>query len=88
MKYSYKTSNTCCKEITFDINGNIITDVKFLGGGCPGNLKAIPKLVEGMTVEDIQKKLGDINCGFKQTSCAKELAKGVLEAYEKFTIQS
>ena len=37
---------------------------KFLGGGCPGNLQAIPKLVEGMTVSDVanglEKPLGEI----------------------------
>ena len=24
MKYSYKTTNTCCKEIEFEINKNVI----------------------------------------------------------------
>lgn len=80
MKYVYKTSNTCCKEIVFDIEDNIIRNVEFLGGGCPGNLKAIPKLVEGMTVGEINEKLGNIKCGFKNTSCAGELAKAVVEA--------
>lgn len=80
MKYTYKTSNTCCKEIVFDIEENIIRNVEFLGGGCPGNLQAIPKLVEGMTVEEINEKLGNIKCGFKNTSCAGELAKAVVEA--------
>lgn len=80
MKYTYKTSNTCCKEIVFDIEDNIIRNVEFLGGGCPGNLKAIPKLVEGMTVGEINEKLGNIKCGFKNTSCAGELAKAVVEA--------
>ena len=83
MKYSYKTENTCCKEITFDINKDIITTVKFLGGGCPGNLQAVPKLVEGLTVSEIQEKLAGIKCGIKGTSCADQLAKAVAEAYEK-----
>lgn len=83
MRYSYKTTNTCCKEIVFDIEKNIIGNVKFLGGGCPGNLQALPKLVEGMTVEEIQTKLGDIKCGMRGTSCAGELSKAVVEAYEK-----
>ena len=52
-------------------------------GGCPGNLKALPRLVEGLTVEEIVSKLGDINCGNKGTSCAKELAKAVSYEYEK-----
>lgn len=83
MKHTYKTENTCSKEIRFDLSKNIVTNVEFLGGGCPGNLKAIPKLVDGLTVEEIINKLGDINCGFKNTSCAKELTKAVSLAYEK-----
>lgn len=83
MKYSYRTTNTCARVITFDLNDNVVTNVEFLGGGCPGNLQALPKLVEGMTVEDIQKKLSGIKCGMKQTSCADQLARAVKEAYTK-----
>lgn len=83
MKYNYKTENTCSKEIEFDLNGNVVTNVKFLGGGCPGNLQAVPKLVEGLTVEEIVNKVGGINCGFRGTSCANELAKAVKKAYEE-----
>lgn len=83
MKYRYKTMNTCSKEITFDIDGNVVTNVKFLGGGCPGNLQALPRLVEKMTVEEIEQKIGGIKCGMRNTSCANELAKAVREAYNK-----
>ena len=83
MKYIYQTKNTCCKQIKFDINDNIITNVEFLGGGCPGNLQALPRLVEGMNVEEIKQKLGGIICGSKGTSCADQLSKAIVEAYEK-----
>lgn len=83
MKYNYKTQNTCSKEIEFELEGNIVKNVKFLGGGCPGNLQALPVLVDGMTVQDINNKLGNIICGFRGTSCAQELAKAVTEAYNK-----
>lgn len=83
MKYTYKTEKTCSKEIKFDLNGNIVTNVEFLGGGCPGNLQALPRLVDGMTVEEIQDKISGIICGFRGTSCADQLAKAVLNAYEK-----
>lgn len=86
MKYIYQTKNTCCKQIKFDINGDIITNVEFLGGGCPGNLQALPKLVDGMTVSEINEKIGGIKCGFKGTSCADQLSKAVLEAYSKNNI--
>ena len=83
MKHSYKTKNTCSKEIQIDLNKDIVTNVKYLGGGCPGNLQAIPRLVEGLTVSEIITKLEDIKCGFKGTSCAAELAKAVEIAYQE-----
>ena len=82
MKYVYKTKNTCSKEISFDLDGDIVTNVEFLGGGCPGNLQALPRLINGMTVSDIENKIGDVVCGAKGTSCAGELAKAVREAYD------
>ena len=83
MEYTYKTKNTCSKIIKFNLEENIVTNVEFLGGGCPGNLQALPKLVEGLTVEEIETKLKGINCGFRGTSCADQLATAVKEAYEK-----
>lgn len=83
MKYKYKTNNTCSKEIEFELNGNVVTNVKYLGGGCPGNLQALPRLVEGLTVEEIEKRLGGIVCGFRGTSCANELVNAIKEVYKK-----
>ena len=51
-------------------------------GGCNGNLKAIPILIEGWTVEQIEEKLTGILCGRRPTSCADQLAKAVRAAYE------
>lgn len=80
MRYSYKTKGTCASRIDLDINGNVVTNVKFYGG-CDGNLKAIPRLVDGMTVEEIEEKCGGVLCGFKNTSCADQLAKAAREAF-------
>lgn len=83
MSYMYNTKGTCAKRISFDLEGNVVHNVKFLDGGCPGNLQAVPKLVEGMTVEEIEEKVGGIKCGFKNTSCADQLAQAVRQAYEE-----
>ena len=83
MKYTYRTKGTCSQQIDLEINDDIITNVKFYGG-CDGNLKAIPILVEGLTVDQIAEKCAGIQCGFKNTSCAHQLAKAVLEAREKY----
>lgn len=81
MRYSYKTKGTCSTQIDFDINGDVITNVVFTGG-CNGNLKAIPRLVDGMTVDYINQKCSGVICGFKNTSCADQLARAVKEAYK------
>ena len=83
MKFRFRTENTCAQEIEFTLEGNVVTNVRFLGGGCPGNLQALPRLVEGMTVEEIEEKIGGINCGGRGTSCADQLAKAVRKAYEE-----
>lgn len=54
-EYIYTTENTCAREINVEINGDVVTNVEFLGGGCNGNLKAIPKLVDGMTADQLTK---------------------------------
>ena len=82
MEYIYHPQNVCAKEIRFQVNGNIITDIQFLGG-CNGNLKAIAKLVDGWSVEQITAKLAGNTCGYKSTSCADQLAAAVREAYQE-----
>ena len=81
MEYNYKTQNTCSINIRFDLDGNVVSGIKFTGG-CNGNLKAISKLVDGWTVEQIEEKLSGNTCGFKPTSCADQLAKAVRAAYD------
>ena len=83
MQYQYVTSGTCSELILFDIDENtVVTNIKFIGG-CNGNLKAVSKLVDGWTAQQIADKLLGNECGFKGTSCAGQLAKAVLEAAGK-----
>ena len=81
MEYTYKTKGTCSSQISLNIEGNVVTNVTFTGG-CNGNLKAIPRLVDGWTVEQIEEKLSGLQCGVKQTSCGDQLAKACREAFE------
>jgi len=80
MHYDYKTKDTCSQLISLDIEGDVVRNVQFMGG-CNGNLKAIPILVDGWTVDQIENKLSGILCGRRPTSCADQLAKAVREAY-------
>lgn len=81
MEYTYKTKGVCSSQIKFSLEGNVVKNVSFLGG-CNGNLKAISKLVDGMTVEEIEEKLKGNTCGFRSTSCADQFAIAVREAFE------
>ncbi len=81
MKYKFTPRQVCAMEIQFNIEGNVVSDIQFLGG-CNGNLKAISKLIDGWTVEAIEEKLAGNTCGGRPTSCADQLAKAVREAYE------
>lgn len=85
MEFKYETENTCANEITFELEGNTVKNICF-SGGCNGNLKAIPILVDGWTVEQIEEKLKGITCGRRPTSCCDQLAKATREAYENRNI--
>lgn len=86
MRYSFDTSGTCTRKIEFDINNNIITNVTFYGG-CPGNLAAISRVVEGKTVDEIESLFKDIKCGSKSTSCSAQLAIAVRKAFNELKKQ-
>lgn len=81
MQYQYKTKGTCSQVIQFELEGDRVYNIIF-HGGCNGNLKAISKLVEGMTVSEIENKLKGNTCGFRNTSCADQLALAVREAFD------
>ena len=80
MHYTYKPNGVCSKQIDFDIIGDIITNISF-SGGCNGNLKAISKLCNGMSVSEIENKLLGNDCNNRGTSCADQFAIAVREAY-------
>ncbi len=80
--YSYKTKGTCSSRIDFDLEDGIVKNVVFTGG-CNGNLKAIGKLVEGKDAAEIRDLLIGNTCGFKDTSCADQLARALTGALEK-----
>lgn len=79
MRYTYKTQGVCAAQISFDLDGNIVSNINFVGG-CNGNLKAISKLLEGQTAEYIIEKLEGNTCGRRPSSCADQLAKAVKKA--------
>lgn len=78
--FVYLTENTCCKRIEFDLSPDLkLHNVTFIAG-CPGNLQAIAKLVEGKKAEEIQNIFAGNTCGIKPTSCADQLSIAIRKA--------
>ncbi len=86
MRYTYKTQGVCAQAISFDLNGDTVSTIEF-HGGCPGNLKAISKLVDGWSVDKIEEYLKGNTCGRKPTSCADQLAIAVRLAHDKEAVK-
>ena len=82
MDYSYNTKMVCSQQINFHIEGNVITNVSFIGG-CNGNLKGISRLLKGMKAEDVISRLEGVNCNGRGTSCPDQLAKALKEAIKQ-----
>ena len=72
----YKTQGTCSRAIIIDVEDDVITSCKFVGG-CAGNTQGVAALVVGMKVDEAVERLGGIRCGFKTTSCPDQLAKAL-----------
>ncbi len=79
MHFTYRTAGTCSLLIDFDLDQDIVHNVRYLKG-CNGNLQAVSRLVEGMHTQELIDKLKGINCNGKGTSCADQLAKAVEQA--------
>ncbi len=75
----YQTRGTCSRAIEFDVEGDTIASVKFVGG-CDGNTQGVAALVKGMKVSDAIARLEGIDCRGRGTSCPDQLAKA-LKAY-------
>ena len=75
MEHIYRTKGTCSREISFELDGDKVRNVHFVGG-CDGNLKAVSKLVDGMSVAQIEALL-------RGNTCGDQLAVAVQQAYEQ-----
>ena len=74
--FEYAPQGVCSRKINFDIVDGKLHNVRFTGG-CPGNLIAISKLVEGKDAREIANLLEGNQCGMRGTSCADQLAKAI-----------
>ncbi|MCD8018556.1 MAG: TIGR03905 family TSCPD domain-containing protein [Clostridiales bacterium] len=80
--YSYKTKGTCSKEIQFDVENDIIKEVRFIGG-CMGNTTGVSRLVQGRNVDEVITTLKGIDCCNRGTSCPDQLALALMAYKQK-----
>ena len=73
---TFKPQGVCSREMIVEHDNGVVISLKVIGG-CHGNLQGIAKLVEGMKVEEVIRRLSFIKCGYKQTSCPDQLAQGL-----------
>ena len=77
----YTPKGVCSTNIHVCLSddGSTIENVEFTRG-CNGNLKAISKLVAGMSTDSVVELLQGNSCGLRPTSCADQLTLALREA--------
>lgn len=73
---NYIPKGTCSRQISFEIEDNIVKSVEFVGG-CAGNSKGISRLVEGMEIHEAVRRMEGIDCAGRGTSCPDQLARAL-----------
>lgn len=76
MQYTYTPHGVCSRQIQVVVEDDVIQSVHFIGG-CNGNTKGIGALVEGMPVAEVIRRLENIQCGNRPTSCPDQLARAL-----------
>lgn len=76
MTINYQPKGVCSRRMTVEVEDGVVKSFQ-VEGGCHGNLQGISKLVEGMKVEEVIKRLDGIRCGMKPTSCPDQLAQAL-----------
>lgn len=80
-KYTYKTNGTCSAQISFELDGEILHNIKFVSG-CSGNTQGVAALAEGAEAKKVISLLSGIDCSGRGTSCPDQLAKAVKAALD------
>jgi uncharacterized protein (TIGR03905 family) len=73
--YVFHTQGVCPSEIHFRLSGEgTVHQVRFVGGGCPGNALLVSRLIDGKSISDLVALLSGIDCR-NDTSCPDQLAR-------------
>jgi len=80
-RFVFQTDGVCPPEIHFQISDGLVKDLRFVGGGCPGNARLVSRLLEGKPLEEVAMYLDGIECR-NDTSCPDQLAMAIKAAKE------
>ena len=80
--FEYSPKGVCSSKMIFNIEGDIIKDIKIIGG-CPGNGLGVKALIQNQKIDDVINKLDGIRCGFKNTSCPDQISMALKEYKQK-----
>ena len=75
-KFTYTPRGVCSAQIEFEVEDKILKNVRFTRG-CNGNTQGISRLVEGMEVTEVIRRLKGTDCGGRGTSCPDQLARAL-----------
>ena len=77
MTYSFQPRGVCSQAMRVEVDDQGIIQKLEVLGGCSGNLQGISALVVGMPAREAIARLKGIRCGFKDTSCPDQFARGL-----------
>ena len=76
MTFTYRPKGVCSQLMEIETEDGVVKHFSVIGG-CEGNLQGIGRLVEGMEVDEVIRRLEGIHCGYKDTSCPDQLAQAL-----------
>lgn len=77
---TFKTTGVCSRSIDFEVDGDILKEVKF-NGGCAGNTQGVSRLAKGRKIDEVISLLEGVQCRYG-TSCPDQLAKALKQYKE------
>lgn len=80
-KFTYMPEGVCSRQMDFELEGDIITNVRIVGG-CAGNLLGISKMLVGKNVNEVIGTFSGVRCGAKPTSCPDQIATALSKHFQ------
>ena len=81
MNMEFRPRGVCSQRMDIQVEDGIVRSLK-VTGGCSGNLQGIARLVEGMAVEEVVRRVEGVRGGHKGTSCPPQRAQALKQQPE------